>query len=182
VRIQSIGTVLAVALLALTMGGCGSEIQDDGPAYQRAFAKTVNHYSDVFQNKTDGKNELQEKDLEDKAVHDRNRALCKIFHDDLEVEDWVGEVDEIEKEVLGEKVTLHVTVGEGDADPSLQGRVKKDSRVYKQIYKLSEGDRVKLSGRFKKDDDACVYDQNVTTVFRMTSPDFSFTFTDVQAG
>jgi hypothetical protein len=118
----------------------------------------------------------------------RGKALCLLLPRTLRVNGWTGTIEDVSTELGGDKGVLSIDLGHGIAvetwnnsfsDAGSGTMIATNSRVYRALAKVSDGDRVKFSGNFIRDGSNCLEEQSLMDVNGMKTPDFSFKFSSV---
>lgn len=119
---------------------------------------------------------------------DRARALCDVLPKSLAAKSWVGTVDTVDTEMMGDRAVFTVSIGNDvkvSTGGSLHGRdtlIQPSDALYRALADLDDGDPVTFSGRFVRDDDGpdCLSEFSVLDANSMQSPTFQMRFTEIR--
>ena len=151
------------------------------PTDQTRFLEAVSR----GQERAEGANELQVVE----ARRARAKAMCRILPRSLEVENWLGTVDEISTVLGGDAGVLVISVADGVTIGTWNNElsdfqdntvVAVDSPLWKQMLRLTGGDQVRFTGRFISSDNGCIRESSLLDENGMLTPSFIMRFDSVR--
>lgn len=114
----------------------------------------------------------------------RGAAMCEILPDGLKVDDWRGTVDTIDDKLGGDEAILKIELAEGIAIEANAGLfdtgIKPGTDLYNQAAKLTKGQEVTFSGKFREDKTYCLEETSVMDENGLRTPTFAFEFSSIQ--
>jgi len=190
--------LIPLTVVAL-LSGCGSDYS--GP--QQTF---VSWHKSAVKGYSDASNELQYTEIWER----REKGLCEKLPDG-NITDWVGVVERVGKNLLDtqESANIDVRIYEGKsyllfstsainvktlvgsvADSAAairlgfnpQTTIIKGTLLYDQLMMLSEGDKVRISGRLIKDSmqGACFYEMSLSMNGKIRWPEYVVKFSKIE--
>jgi hypothetical protein len=164
-----ISACAAVALGAV-LSGCGEKLPADEAAFIRVNA-------DAAQRWDDAPNNIQREPM--RAA--RDSSLCAMPSD---VTAWSGTVQRVGTYITNE-ISFEVRIG-SDITLRTEGEIMDDgSKIIRgtplaqTVVTLREGQRVKFSGHFLRDEKGCLQEASFTDSGSLHNPEFLFAFTGV---
>jgi RNA polymerase subunit RPABC4/transcription elongation factor Spt4 len=147
---------------------------------QRQFEEVIATYSQQF-NKA--QNELQESTYR----RDRMNAI-KELNIGLQAHDWIGTLNRLGTNSEGKayitiKLNNNLTVGTWNnafSDISDNTLISMDSGLYKALYNMKTGQKVRFSGNFMRADTDYFREKSLTIRGAMKTPDFLMQFSSVE--
>ncbi|CAM5396239.1 hypothetical protein AFEL58S_01962 [Afipia felis] len=117
----------------------------------------------------------------------RAKAICAIIRPGQTVRDWIGKVYKLSSNGDGHGVLYVeiaddikvVTVNNALANAAYPSLIEGSSPLMQTASTLSEGQKIRFSGRFFKGDADCLAELSLTQKGSMQSPDFIFRFTAI---
>jgi hypothetical protein len=164
------------------------------PYAQSAFVASLDGYRNQYSDARDNKNDVQQNRVFDAR---KKELLCQT---DPNIEDWIVKVDRVNTNWVNDRhevwvvlqVSKHVWFNSEIVDAT------KNSALFETIASLKQGDKVRVSGTFRRDGDlisfgdylreekvkaegsgACVRETSATQWGGMTTPEFGITISSI---
>lgn len=149
-----------------------------GPKAQQQFIAEIAKGAEAYD---EASTELKQS----RAMAARDKKLCSITGGSFTK--WEGEISEIGANNDGD---AHITVrfdqdveigtwNNAFSDIGDDTLIPSGSRLWETLSNMEEGATVLVSGKFLRGDSACVSDNNLTSIFGSSSPDFKARFSAV---
>jgi hypothetical protein len=153
---------------------------DSRPEKQRQFEAIITTFSQQFDK---AQNELQESTYR----RDRMNAI-KDLNIDPQINSWTGTLNRLGTNSEGKahitiKLANNLTVGTWNnalSDIGDNTLISMDSDLYKTLYNMKTGQKVRFSGNFIRSDIDCFKEKSLTIRGAMKTPDFLMRFSDVE--
>ena len=161
--------------------GAAKEAAKNGPADQRALVKAVAVGRAGY--------EATDNELKQRQIQKQRDAAVRAAVRGLKVTDWVGEIRSIDTNGGGKGV-LELSIGDDTkistwnnafSDYDDKTLIPMDSAMYDALVQLEEGDRIRFSGTFFRDDALGLKEQSLTLHGQMMTPNFVFRFSKISA-
>ena len=151
------------------------------PADQKAFIDTVNSFV--------GEYEAAPNALKKSAIRTkRSSAIKAVLNGNLRIRNWVGTLKKMDTNSEGKAIIsialpgskLRVqTWNNALSDLSANTLIEQHTQLFNDISELTVGDNVVFTGNFISGDDY-IGEQSITENGAMTSPEFTFSFSNIK--
>jgi hypothetical protein len=157
-------------------------IWDEMPAQEQKFISIIRSANNQYGN---GANDMQK----GAARPWRAQQLCDVFRSMFQINNWIGQVSELSsngdgKGVLSLTLAPEITVGTWNnslSDIMDNTLIDPKSSLFTKAAALKVGEWISFSGTFPRADVDCVKESSLTLDGSITSPNFVFQFSDVDA-
>lgn len=175
-----IGVIIVFAAFLYITRDVERSVRDARPIVQEQFVSIVGE----ARKRSTGAHDV----LRDSIHRTRNTAICSLL-ESMEVTDWTGEIEEIERKPGG-RVEVKVRIGKstflvnrntaiifGDGARNL---IEIGSPVYEQVLKFEKYQTVRVSGRFLEDREYCIKAVKQNLRNSLSMPEFVFRFSSIE--
>ena len=146
-----------------------------------AFINTINSAKQEYD---EAHNEMKN----DEIRHKRKEALRSIVPD-YKASNWFGVITEITTTFdNGATLTVKIapdisieTFNNEISDVETKTIIRQKNTVFKQLYNLKAGDKVKFSGIFLSSDEDFLRENSISTEGSLQEPEFLFKFTSIES-
>jgi len=123
------------------------------------------------------------------ARHRRGQQLCRLLGSGLQARSWTAVVDSVETTLGGDAGVLELSIADGVkvatwnnslSDFDDQTLIKEGSPVWRLLAELEEGDVVRFTASFVRDEENCVRESSLIDVNGLLTPTFIARFSAVE--